>query len=181
MNTKLQRDTIRRNHFDHLSEFYESHRRELLSYTLYFTRNEEDAVDTLQETFCLAMEDLCANNTQVENPRAWLIRIARNIMLRRQSRARQEALLWQRKTESESRPNNFTPEILNGLLMDQILNFVQDQYTQSMQEIFILRHMHEMNLAEIAEVTELPLTTVHRLLEKITNDVQQRFCSKSGD
>ncbi|HNL55611.1 MAG: sigma-70 family RNA polymerase sigma factor [Turneriella sp.] len=182
MKTGIKRDAAKRNSFDRLTQFYESYNRELMAYALYFTRNEEDAVDALQETFCLAMEDLYNDIAkQVENPKAWLMRIARNVMLRRQTRARQEAILWRKKSESDMKQNNFTFEILNGVLADDILSFIRINYASSVIEVFILRHIHEMNLAEIAEVTGLPMTTIHRLLEKITNDVQHKFCSASGE
>lgn len=178
---KLKRDSAKREKFDNLSSYYNSHRREVMAYTLYFTRNEEDAYDALQETFCLALENINQRNTEIENPRAWLLRIARNVMLRKQERKRQEALLWQKKAENEPRQNHFSIQVLDKILADNITNHIRSEFTEIMQEIFVLRHYHEMNLTDIATVTELPITTVHRLLEKITDQVQERFSSASGE
>lgn len=127
-----------------------------------------------------AQENLSENTETIENPRAWLIRIARNVLLRRQERSRQEALLWQKKALNEEKSTNFTAGVLNGVLAESITEYIRQEFTPFMQEVFVLRHFHEMNLAEIAEVTELPLTSVHRLLTAITDRVQQRYESLAG-
>lgn len=95
---RLRRDRVKRSQFDLAHHFYVEHRREVMAFAVFFYKNEDDAVDTLQETFCLAIESL-QSGVQVENPRAWLIKIARNIMLRRKGRSAMEAKSWQKHTE----------------------------------------------------------------------------------
>lgn len=177
----LPRDRASRQRFDELSTYYEAHRREVMAYALYFTRNDEDAHDALQETFCLALENLTRKEQEIENPRAWLLRIARNVLLRKQDRARQEALLWKKKAEDGFKNSNFSLQVLDGVLAQSITEYIRREFSEPMQEIFILRHYHEMNLAEIAEVTELPVTSIHRMLGNITADVQTRFFSHTGE
>jgi len=180
-NPSLTRDSAKRRNFDLLNSYYRAHRREVMAYALYFSRNEEDAHDALQETFCLAMESLTRNVQVIEKPRAWLLHIARNVLLRKQDRARQEALLWKKKAENVTINSNFSLQVLDGVLARDITAHIRREFSEPMQEIFVLRHYHEMNLAEIAEVTDLPVTTVHRMLSKITAEVQTRFSSASGD
>lgn len=86
-----------------------------------------------------------------------------------------------KKAENEPRQNHFSIQVLDKILADNITNHIRSEFTEIMQEIFVLRHYHEMNLTDIATVTELPITTVHRLLEKITDQVQERFSSASGE
>ncbi len=152
-----------------------------MAYALYFTRNDEDAHDALQETFCLAMESLARKEQKIENPRAWLLRITRNVLLRKQDRTRQEALLWKKKSEDGDKNSNFSMQVLDGVLAQSITAHIRREFSEAMQEIFILRHYHEMNLAEIAEVTELPVTSIHRMLGNITAEVQSRFFSATGE
>lgn len=175
----LKRDRVKRARFDLLHHFYEEHRREVMAYALFFTRNEEDAVDALQETFCLAMESL-EGGAEVENPRAWLIKIARNSMIRRQERQKMERTSWQKHAENTPLHGNFTPKVLNLVLAENITDFVSNECTAEEQEIFTLRHFHEMNLADIAEVTGQPLTNIHRVLGGITTRVEERFSSLAG-
>jgi RNA polymerase sigma factor (sigma-70 family) len=178
-NPPIKRDRVKRSHFDLLNHFYSEHHREVMAYAMFFTRNEDDSVDTLQDTFCMALESL-QNGVDVENPRAWLIKIARNSMIRRKDRKNLEAKLWQRHAEMHPLQNNFTPKVLNGMLAESISAYVANECTPSEQELFVLRHFHEMNLAEIAEVTGQATTNVHRVLNGITDRVQARFSSLTG-
>jgi RNA polymerase sigma factor (sigma-70 family) len=175
----LKRNRVKRSRFDLLHHFYEMHRREVMAYAVFFTRNEEDAVDTLQETFCLAMESL-ETGVDVENPRAWLIRIARNSMLRRKERQLLEQKSWQKHAEVSPLHGNFTPTLLSSILADRISDYVATECTMAEQEIFVLRHYHEMNLSDIADVTGQALTNVHRILAAITDRVQTRFSGIAG-
>lgn len=176
----LKRDRLVRSSFDLLHHFYGQHHREVMAYAMFFTRNnEDDAVDTLQETFCSALESL-QKGAEVENPRAWLMRIARNSMLRRRERQVLETTSWQRYAEVTPLSENFTPKVLNGVLADNITEFICRQCTAEEQEIFALRHFHEMGLSDIAEVVDQPLSNVHRVLEAITHRVERRYCSLMG-
>lgn len=175
----MKRDRVKRSCFDLLNHFYAEHHREVMAYAMFFTRNEDDAVDTLQDTFCMALESL-ETGVEVENPRAWLIKIARNSMVRRKERQNLEVKSWQKHAEIHPLQNNFTPKALNGMLADSIATYVANECTPSEQELFVLRHFHEMNLADIAEVTGQATTNVHRVLNGITDRVQSRFSSLTG-
>lgn len=175
----LKRDRVKRARFDLLHHFYADHHREVMAYAMFFTRNEDDAVDTLQDTFCLALESL-ADGTHVDNPRAWLIKIARNSMVRRQTRQQMERASWQKHAETNPLTGNFAPKVLNLVLAENITQYVTRECTTEEQEIFVLRHYHEMNLTDIAEVTGQPLTNIHRVLAAITGRVEERFSSLAG-
>lgn len=175
----LKRNRVKRARFDLLYHFYETHHREVMSYALFFTRDEEDAVDTLQDTFCMAMESLEAG-VNVDNPRSWLIKIARNSMIRRKERRQLEQKCWQKHAEENPLTGNFTTRLLNGILADNISDYVASECTPGEQEVFVLRHYHEMNLADIAQVTGQALTNVHRILATVTDRVQTRFSGIAG-
>src|SRR5262249_9546666 len=114
------------------------------------------------------------NGTDVQNPRSWLIKIARNSMIRRRERQQLERTSWQKHAEINHVDGNFTPQLLNHMLAERITTYVHKECTPEEQEIFILRHYHEMNLMDIAEVTGKALTSIHRVLESITNRVENR-------
>jgi RNA polymerase sigma factor (sigma-70 family) len=176
----LKRNRIERSQFDLLHHFYGQHHREVMAYALFFTKNnEEDAVDTLQDTFCAALESL-QKGAEVDNPRSWLLKIARNSMLRRRERQVLETTSWQKYAEVTPLSENFTPKVLNGVLAESITDFIIRECTADEQEIFALRHFHEMNLADISEVVGQPLSNVHRVLDALTERVEKRYSNLSG-
>lgn len=176
----LKRNRVERAHFDLLHHFYGQHHREVMAYALFFAKNnKDDAVDTLQETFCSALESL-QKGTEVDNPRSWLLKIARNSMLRRCERQVLETTSWQKYAEVTPLSENFTPKVLNDVLADSITDFIIRECTADEQEIFALRHFHEMNLADISDVVGQPLSNVHRVLDAITERVERRYSNPTG-
>jgi DNA-directed RNA polymerase specialized sigma24 family protein len=66
------------------------------------------------------------------------------------------------------------------VLADTIIRFIRGHCSESEQEIFILRHYHQMNLTDIAEATNQSLTNVHRVLAVLTQRVKERFSGLAG-
>jgi RNA polymerase sigma-70 factor (ECF subfamily) len=71
-------------------ETFEPLRPELYRYCRFLTRNAWDAEDLVQDALARALVTLGCLFQQVENPRAWLFRVASNLWIDRQRRAREE-------------------------------------------------------------------------------------------
>lgn len=71
---------------------YDAHQRELYSFLLRATRDASTAEDLTQETFLRLINEMRAGRTPV-NMRAWLYRVAANLVLSRGRRSR-SALRW---------------------------------------------------------------------------------------
>lgn len=74
-------------------ETFEPLRPELYRYCRFLTRNAWDAEDLVQDALARGLVTLGCLFQDVENPRAWLFRVASNLWIDRQRRAR-EKLRW---------------------------------------------------------------------------------------
>src|SRR5512132_3377142 len=72
------------------SEIFEPLRPELYRYCRALTRSAWDAEDLVQDTLARGMVTLGCLFQPVENPRAWLFRVASNLWIDRQRRVREE-------------------------------------------------------------------------------------------
>jgi RNA polymerase sigma-70 factor, ECF subfamily len=82
----LARDACRR-----FSQSFESLRPELYRYCRHLTRSPWDAEDLAQDTLARALVTLGTMlKPEIENPRAWLFRVATNLYIDRTRRAREE-------------------------------------------------------------------------------------------
>src|SRR5215467_969827 len=63
-----------------LISVYEAHSQGLLNYASSLLRSREDAVDILQEAFLRFFVER-SYGRQIDNPRAWLYRVVRNLSL----------------------------------------------------------------------------------------------------
>jgi RNA polymerase sigma-70 factor (ECF subfamily) len=69
---------------------FEPLRPELYRYCRFLTRNAWDAEDLVQDTLARGLVTLGCLFQEIENPRAWLFRVASNLWIDRQRRAREE-------------------------------------------------------------------------------------------
>jgi len=82
------------NHFktswQRFTETFEPLRPDLYRYCRYLTRNAWDAEDLVQDTLARGLVTLACVFQPIEQPRAWLFRIASNLWIDRQRRRREE-------------------------------------------------------------------------------------------
>jgi RNA polymerase sigma-70 factor (ECF subfamily) len=72
-------------------EAFEPLRPELYRYCRFLTRNAWDAEDLVQDTLARGLVTLGCLFQEIENPRAWLFRVASNLWIDRQRRRREES------------------------------------------------------------------------------------------
>src|SRR5262245_55125684 len=71
-------------------ETFEPLRPELYRYCRYLTRNAWDAEDLVQDALARSLVTLGRLFQEIDNPRAWLFRVASNLWIDRQRRLREE-------------------------------------------------------------------------------------------
>jgi RNA polymerase sigma-70 factor (ECF subfamily) len=85
-------------------ETFEPLRPELYRYCPALTRNAWDAEDLVQDALARGLVTLGCLFQEIENPRAWMFRVASNLWIDRQRRKRQE-------TGSEEQPETAAPPV----------------------------------------------------------------------
>lgn len=75
--------------WQHFVETFEPLRPELYRYCRYLTRSAWDAEDLVQDALARGLVTLGCLFQEIENPRAWLFRVASNLWIDRQRRARE--------------------------------------------------------------------------------------------
>lgn len=71
-------------------------------------------------------------------------------------------------------------QIARNSQLHSINDYVERDTTALEYEIFVLRHFHELNLAEIASIVDQPLTNVHRILTGLTGKIRRIYGPSDG-
>lgn len=151
----------------------------------WFTRNQHDAEDLVQEAFLRALRSF-QTFIPGHDARAWLLAIVRNC-----------CRTWYRKSRFDATTVPFTEDAAitiatwadpEALLIENVDSRVIHQALEDLalehREILILRELEELSYKEIAEIIQVPLGTVmsrlsrarkefHRRLGKATTEVTQ--------
>lgn len=134
-----------------IEDFIRQNYDEIYKYCYWKIRSPLDAEDLTQETFLRFVKNL-DSYTDKGKPKALLYTIAKNLCI---NKSRQKTLLSLDAAEnikSESK----TEEIENRVMLEQYLCTL----SKEQQEILLLRYGQDLQINEIADITELSRFTV---------------------
>jgi len=158
-------------------EFVETHKRRLYWLALDLTGNHHDAEDLSQEVFIKAYRNLDGfrGDAQVST---WLRRIAVNTYLntRRKKAVSHMSLLEDREHQPESASTLRSPDGEAGDA--QVRGFVAnalDVLSPRERSAFVLRHMNELPVKEVAASMDVATGTVKSLLYRATQKMQHEL------
>ncbi|AMV25284.1 ECF RNA polymerase sigma factor SigE [Gemmata sp. SH-PL17] len=171
-------DSTRRAEFEAL---YQQHSREVWALAYARWMDSDLAMDITQEAFLRLWKQWEAGGEDIQNPRAWLLRVARN--------------LAEDYAKSAFRRNGTQPpELLNGvrssqpLPVDELerqeqfaqLRAVLDEMAPADREILTLRYALDYDANTIAEQLDVAVTAVHMRLSRARQRLAERL-SIHGD
>ena len=164
---------------DQLIEAYEAYADAIFRHCYFRVgQNRETALDLTQETF-LKTWDYLAQGKKVEYLKAFLYRVAGNLLIDR-SRKAQEALL---EDVGQSIPEPSVPSDVEGidhqLDRERILNTL-DRLTADHREVFVLRYVDGFSPKEMAEILNESVNVVSVRLHRATTEVRHLVQEKYG-
>jgi len=174
----LRGGSARRAEFEAL---YEQHSREVWALAYARWMDSDLAMDITQEAFLRLWKQWEAGGEDIQNPRAWLLRVARN--------------LAEDYAKSAFRRNGTQPqELLNGVRSAQPqpsdelerqeqfaqLRAVLDELAPADREILTLRYALEYDANTIAERLNVAVTAVHMRLSRARQRLAERLSTLGG-
>lgn len=133
--------------------------------------NIEDAEEILQETF-LSFEKACASNHRIENPEAYLIRIAGNLAIdriRQNASRRQREADWVEAQKSSDRLGEVLPsqenQVAARLDIERIAELLEHLSPQ-VRRAFILHKFEGLSHQAVSEKMGLSKSTIEKHMIK---------------
>lgn len=162
----------------HCADFnalYQQHSREVWALAYARWMNADTAMDIMQEAFLRLWKKL-EEGEEILNPRAWLLRVARNLA---------EDLAKSAFRRNGTHP----PQLMNGVqsrevapldLLEREESFAQlrkllHQMPQADREILTLRYALEYNTGQIADLLGINATAVHMRLSRARQRLADRL------
>lgn len=142
-----------------LREVYEGSYRRLVTGLYAISGDLTVAEDVVQEAFVRAISKI-RDFRKVDNPEAWLRRVAINIHHTRYRRAQQLSFLYRR---AEARPADPPPDV--GADHLDLIDALR-ALPQSQREAIALHHFMDLSVAEIAATLNVPDGTVKARLSR---------------
>ncbi len=163
-----------------LGPLMERHHRRLYRIALSYLRNPEDATDAVQETFVKVYQAAGRwDGTSDVGP--WLTRIAVNSAIDRYRRTKRRRATEEPLEATDGRPRAMpagdpSPErrVMSREIGERITAALRG-LPESHRAVFVLRHVEERSLEEIAEILGLRLGTVKSALHRAVRRLRDRL------
>ena len=158
----------------HLEKLVAEYQPQLKSFIRKRVENREDAEDILQDVFLQLVKTVNSAMHPIEHVSAWLYRVARNMIINRQTGRREESLPVRRGDDGEEELFNDFSEILFG--DETAAPSPETEYLHSLdwteletalselppeqREIFELTELDDLPVKEISAATGVPVNTL---------------------
>lgn len=157
---------------------YERHNREVWALAYARWLNADLAQDIMQETFLRLWKQL-QEGSAIDNPRAWLLRVARNL-------SEDHAKSSFRRNGTQN-PQNMTGirgregQPLEGLEREETFEQIRGELNQlatADREILTLRYALDYDAGDIAELLDINPTAVHMRLSRARQRLAERLTAR---
>jgi RNA polymerase sigma-70 factor, ECF subfamily len=170
--------SARRAEFESL---YEHHSREVWALAYARWMDPDLAMDVTQEAFLRLWKHWEASDEELQNPRAWLLRVARN--------------LAEDYAKSAFRRNGTQPpELMNGVRSSQPqpiemlekaelfgqLRAILEELSPADRDVLTLRYALDYDANAIAEIMKVNVTAIHMRLSRARQRVAERLASNEN-
>ena len=146
---------------------------QLYNYLFWMTGNRTEAEDVLQETFLRYYK----YGDPVENPKAWLFKVARNVYLKRQRKRSREVSL----ELVEADP--VMPGMQVALEREELIRKVREglrRLKDHHREVIILRYMEGLSYEEMAAVLGENVGTIKSRLNRAKEKLREKLILYMG-
>lgn len=159
-------------------EIYQRHSREVWALVYARWLNADVALDIMQETF-LRLWKQWQEGSEIVNPRAWVLRVARNLAEDHAKSAFRRFGTQPPQTMNGVEGRDALP--LDGMAREETFGQLRKELEQlpaADREILTLRYALDYDTNEIAEVLEINPTAVHMRLSRARQRLAERLAAQ---
>jgi len=157
-----------------LEELVREHARTVFRVAYSMVRNHADAEDVAQETFLRAARH--GRLDSIENPRAWLVKIAWRLALDRVKRTQHQPL--EEVVETLRATEGPLDEALSQQQRSDLLRQLVATLPTDLRQVIVLSTVEEMTSADIAEVLGIPEGSVRTRAMRARQMLKQKLAAK---
>jgi RNA polymerase sigma-70 factor, ECF subfamily len=156
-----------------LDVLFQDHHLTVYRYLLRMTGRREEAEDLTQEVFLRAVRGIGSYEARGLD-RAWLFRIARNLLVDRQRRIRRAPAI-----DVDVVPDTLSRDGGDALAA-MAIDDAMAQLSELDREAFVLREVNGLSYAEIADITDTTLDAVAARLYRARGALRALLCDRPG-
>jgi RNA polymerase sigma-70 factor (ECF subfamily) len=157
-----------------IEDLVHSHAQTLFRVAYSVVRNHSDAEDVVQETFVRALKH--GKLDQIENHKAWLVKIAWRLALDRTKRIRFESL--DQPIQSLNAAEGDLESVLAEKERCELLRSVLHTLPSDLREVTVLSTIEEMTSADIAAVIGIPEGSVRTRLMRARQVLKKKLAAR---
>ena len=133
----------------------------------------DDAEECAQETFFILYRKY-RNNVKIENPKAFLIKTANYIILKKLS-SKHSDTVYIDEVKSEIAENDTSEIRFGNVEYNELVELIKNKLGEPDKTIFVLRYIEEQSLKEISEKTGLSITNITTRMTRFRTKIRDEI------
>ncbi len=161
---------------EHLEKLYGNHADEIFRFALYKLSDREKAKDVVQDTFVKAWGHIGGDGEVLENPRAFLFKIAKNLVIDSYRKVKPMSIeALEEIIHFEVSDNDQSKEEMHDAVDMSIVLDALNVLDVEDRDIIIMRYMDGLSVKEIADITGQRENTVSVKIHRALKEMQDHF------
>lgn len=152
-------------------KLYELHYKSIYKFCFRFLNNREKAMDVAQETFIKLYQQMNKGDYHIQNPKAWLYKVAGNLSLNQIKRSNQHTDILEQIDYSSTEKSNPESQFItkeNTLRVRKAINLLKPQH-----QMLVLLYQDGLSYKELSEATGIALSSVGKTLWRNIETISQ--------
>jgi RNA polymerase sigma-70 factor, ECF subfamily len=166
-----------RGEVDSYGELMSRYEQKLLRYVIYLARDQISAADVVQDTFIKAYQNLRGFNDKYKFS-SWIYRIAHNETMNAIKREKHINLNVDIETLEDSKESGVIHDIDESIMKQGLANCMK-QLKPKYREVLMLQYFENMKYSEIADILQIPVSTVGVRSARAKTAIKQ-ICIEKG-
>lgn len=161
---------------EHLEKLYGSHADEIFRFALYKLSDREKAKDVVQDTFVKAWGHIVGDAETLQNPRAFLFKIAKNLVIDSYRKVKLMSIdALEEILHFDISDNHQAKEEMHDAVDMSIVLDALNVLDVEVRDVIIMRYMDGLSVKEISEITGQRENTVSVKIHRALKEMQDHF------
>ena len=160
---------------DDIPDLYRKYLKEILSFIYGYVRDAEETKDLAQDVFYKLWKDVEKKKIPDVNIRGYIYKIAQNHCIDTIRKKKIATTSIMEEYLPEQRADSMEDQIIDSLTIQSVYDYIHHNLSETESTVFKLKYLHKLKLEEISEIVETSISSLSRILQKITAHLGEKF------
>ena len=159
---------------DNLTEIFNNNLQKIISLITIFINDEELIIDVVRDVFYILSQEIDKLLITNKNLHSFLLKTTRDL-IKHSLEDKNRDFYSELKSIKTTDKRQIDSYLVNPLLIDEIENFINNNFSETEQQVFKLKYFYYYSLEDIAEILQISTSDVSIKVQNIAIKLNKEF------